>query len=171
MKILLSVLFSIAITGLASAQQNGANAQNAVGTVGDRFFPGMGRVLTDAQRQSLRQIVTAQFGQMRPLEQQLRSSRQALLNQITSGQFDETLVRQYSEQSAKAEAELTVMFAKDLSQMKPPLSAQQIQQLGSFQPQRFRNIPNDDAGGTPPPSHFKLPPPLPRDTNDLPVVQ
>jgi Spy/CpxP family protein refolding chaperone len=170
MKILLSVLLSVAMAGVALAQQNGANAQNGVAAMGERFFPQLGRVLTDEQRQSFRQIVTAQFGQMRPLEQQLRSSRQALLNQITGGQFDENLVRQYAEQSAKAEAELTVMFAKDLSQMQPPLSAQQVKQLGNFQPQRFKNIP-DDTGGAPPPSHMKLPPELPRDTNDLPVVQ
>jgi len=173
MKISLSILLSLAIAGLASvasAQQNGANAQNGIAAIGDRFFPALGRVLTDEQRQSLRQIVVAQLDQMRPLEQQLRSSRQALLSQIASGQFDENLVRQYAEQSARAEAELTVMFAKDISRMKPPLTAQQVKQLGNFQPQRFRNVP-DDAGGEPPPSHMKLPPELPRDTNGLPIVQ
>jgi Spy/CpxP family protein refolding chaperone len=152
---------------MASAQQgpfNGANGAN-----GDRFFPALGRVLTDDQRQSLRLLVLAQRDQMRPFEQQLRTARQNMLNQITGGQFDENLVRQYAQQSAKAEAELTVIFVKDLSQMQPPLSATQVKQLKSFQPGRFQDLP--DASAPPPESHMKLPPPLPRDTNDLPMVQ
>ena len=151
---------------MTSAQQAPFNAPNAIG---DRFFPALGRVLTDDQRQSLRQIVLAQREQMQPLEQQLRAARQNMLGQISGGQFDENLVRQYAEQSAKAEAELTVMFAKDLSQMQPPLSAAQVKQLKSFQPGRFQDLP--DAPGPEPQSHMKLPPPLPRDTNDLPMVQ
>ncbi len=166
MKKLQCFLFFV-ITGLvtmASAQQSPFNGAN-----GDRFFPALGRVLTDDQRESLRQIIQAQRDQMRPLEQQLRTARQNMLNQITGGQFDEKLVREYAEQSAKAETELTVMFAKDLSQMQPPLSAPQIKQLKNFQPGRFQDFP--DAPGPAPESHMKLPPPLPRDTNDLPMIQ
>jgi Spy/CpxP family protein refolding chaperone len=165
----LQCLLFVYITGLTitvSAQQGPFNAANATG---DRFFPALGRVLTDDQRQSLRQIVQAQREQMRPLEQQLRAARQNMLGQITGGQFDESLVRQYAEQSAKAEAELTVMFAKDLSQMQPPLSAAQVKQLKDFQSGRFQDLP--DAPGAEPQPHMKLPPPLPRDTNDLPMVQ
>ena len=167
MKKIQCLLVSIAIAALsvvAFAQQNQPNG------IGDRFFPALGRTLTDEQRQSLRDIMMAQRDQLRPLEQQLRSSRQALLNQIAGGKFDENAVRQYAAQSAQAESELTVMFAKALSQMQPPLSAQQIKQVANFQPPPFRNIP-DDVGGLPPSPHLKMPPPLPRDTNDLPVVQ
>lgn len=152
------------LTTMASAQQGPFNGAN-----GDRFFPALGRVLTDDQRLSLRQIVLAQREQMQPLEQQLRTARQNMLSQITGGQFDENLVRQYADQSAKAEAELTVMFAKDLAEMQPPLSAAQVKQLKNFQPGRFQDVP--DAPGAEPQSHMKLPPPLPRDTNDLPMVQ
>jgi len=159
-------LYSIILAGMAVT----ASAQQApVNTIGDRFFPALGRVLTDDQRQSLRQIILARRDQMRPLEQQLRAARLGLLGQIAGGQFDENLVRQYAEQSARAESELTVIFARDLSQMQPPLSAQQIKQLKNFQPGRFQD--NQDDSGPPPESHFKLPPPLPRDTNDLPIVR
>jgi Spy/CpxP family protein refolding chaperone len=166
MKKLRCFLLSIAIAGLttfASAQQNGGNG------ITDRFFPALGRLLTDDQRQSLRDLMVSQRDQLQPLEREMRTSRQALLTQITSGQFDENLVRQYAEQSAKAESELTVIFARALSQMQPPLTAQQIRQLRNFQPGRFQDF--DQAGGDEPQSHLKLPPPLPRDTNDLPVVQ
>jgi uncharacterized membrane protein len=168
MKKLQNLLFLV-LAGMGTvtlAQQVPFNPANAAG---DRFFPALGRVLTDDQRQSLRQIVLAQRQQMQPLEQQLRAARQNMLSQITGGQFDENLVRQYAEQSAKAEAELTMMFAKDLSQMQPPLSAAQVRQLKNFQPGRFQDFP--DAPGAEPQSHMKLPPPLPRDTNDLPMVQ
>lgn len=160
-------LFTIAMAGvtvLAPAQQNGVN-----NGITDRFFPALGRLLTDDQRQSLRDLMLSQRDQLQPLEREMRTSRQAMLNEITSGQFDENLVRQYAEQSAKAESELTVIFAKALSQMQPPLSAQQIRQLRNFQPGRFQDF--SDQAGDEPQSHMKLPPPLPRDTNDLPVVQ
>jgi Spy/CpxP family protein refolding chaperone len=166
MKMLQCFLLSLFIAGLAtmaSAQQNPPNA------IGDRFFPALSRVLTDDQRNSLRQMMIAQRAQFAPLEQELRTSRQAMLDQIASGKFDENAVRQYADQSARAESELTVMFVKMLSQMQPPLSATQVKQLQSFRPARYQDF--GDASGPPPESHMKLPPALPRDTNDLPVVQ
>jgi Spy/CpxP family protein refolding chaperone len=166
MKMLQCFLLSLFIAGLAttvSAQQNPANA------IGDRFFPALSRVLTDNQRNSLRQMMIAQRAQFSPLEQQLRTSRQAMLDQIASGKFDENAVHQYADQSARAESELTVMFVKMLSQMQPPLSAAQVKQLQNFRPARYQDL--GDASGPPPESHMKLPPALPRDTNDLPVVQ
>jgi len=166
MKTLRCFFLSLAVAGLAavaSAQQNNANG------VADRLFPVLGRLLTDDQRQSLRGILQADHAQLQPLEKAVRTSRQALLNQITSGQFDETLVRQYADQSAKAETELTVLFAKALSQMQPPLTDQQVKQLRNVQPGRYQDYAGET--GPVPQSHLKLPPPLPRDTNDLPVVQ
>jgi Spy/CpxP family protein refolding chaperone len=157
-------LVLVGVSILASAQQNGGNG------ITDRFFPALGRLLTDDQRQSLRGLMQSQRNQLQPLERELRTSRQALLTEVTSGQFNEGLVRQYAEQSAKAESELTIIFAKALSQMQPPLTAPQIKQLRNFQPGRYQDF-SDQAGGEEPPPHLKLPPPLPRDTNDLPVVQ
>lgn len=156
-------IFLAGITAAASAQQNGGAG------MGERFFPAIGRVLTDDQRQSLRQIIIAERAQLQPLEKELRSSRQAILGQIGSGTFDENAARQEAAQYARAEAGLTVLFAKALSQMEPPLSTNQIQQLQNFQGARFQEAPDDPAAT--PPSHLKLPPPLPRDTNDLPMVQ
>ena len=73
MKKLQCLLFLLlaGLATMASAQQGPFNPANAAG---DRFFPALGRVLTDDQRQSLRQIVLAQRGQMQPLEQQLRAA-------------------------------------------------------------------------------------------------
>ena len=101
----------------------------------------------------------------------MRASRKALLDEITGGKFDETAARQSAEESAKAEAELTVIFAKALSQIQPPISARQIEQMKNFQPgqnqQQLQSAPQTEVAPRP---KMDLPPPLPRDANDLPVV-
>jgi Spy/CpxP family protein refolding chaperone len=163
----LLILFALAsFMAAAWAQQNAAG-------VGERLFPMVGRVLTVQQRQSFQQILEAQRAQIRPLVEKLQASRQAMLNQAFSGNFNEGVVRQYAAQSANAEADLSVIFAKALSQMQPPLSAQQIAQLKNSQMGRFRQARNgesDDEPAAVPAVHLKLPPPLPTDTNGLPVV-
>jgi Spy/CpxP family protein refolding chaperone len=154
-------------TTLAFAQNQPAR-QNA----GDRVFPGIGRVLTDAQRESLRDALKSHFADLQPLEQKMRASRQALLDQISSGNFDETVARQNAQAAADAEVELTVIYAKALSQMTPPLSPDQIQQIRTFQPGQFQRgaeVGQPDSSA-PPQSHLPLPPELPRDSNGLPVV-
>ncbi len=169
MKKLSCLLLSFVIFGIATA----ASAQQNAGGMGERLFPMMGRVLTDQQRQSLQQILESQRPQIRPLVEQLQASRQAMLNQIVSSHFNESLVRQSAAQSASAEADLTVIFARALSRMQPPLSQQQIAQLKNFRPERMREARKEKSGDeseTAPEVHLKLPPPLPRDTNGLPVV-
>lgn len=135
----------------------------------DRFFPALGRLLTDEQRLSLLRNIEPQRDQIQPLQEKIRSSRAALLNQIAGGKFDENLARQYAAQSAGAEAQLTVIFARALARMQPPLSPGQLAQLKTFQSGRFFGV-RDEAETPAPEVHLKLPPPLPRDTNDLPVV-
>ena len=159
-------LFSLSLAGFAAAA---AAQQSPPSGPAEGLFPMLGRVLSEDQRHSLRQIMESQRSQIEPLQQKIQASRHALLQQITSGKFDESAVRQYARQSAGAQAELTLIFAKALSQLQPPLSPRQIEQLQNFQPARFRQFPGD--GGSAPESRFKLPPPLPRDTNDLPVVK
>lgn len=134
-----------------------------------RFFPTLGPVLTDDQRLSLLRNMDSQRDQIQPLRERIRSSRAALLNQIISGKFDEKLARQYAAQSAGAEAQLTVIFIRALSQMQPPLSARQLAQLKTFQPGRFTGF-RDEAEAPAPEVHLKLPPALPTDTNGLPMV-
>ena len=137
---------------------------------GGQIFSALNRVLTDEQRQSLRAALESQRDKLPPLEEKLRASRRALLDAAASGKFDENLVRQSAEASAGAEAELAVIYARALSQMQPPLSAQQLQQLKDFQPGQFQPQSGPAAASTPE-KHLALPPPLPRDTNDLPVVK
>jgi Spy/CpxP family protein refolding chaperone len=114
----------------APAQTPGQRQQTLGG--GERFFPALNRVLTDEQRGSFRAAIVPQLGKIQPLEEKMRASRRALLDEIAGGKFDEAAARQNADESAKAEAELTVIFAKAISQIQPPLSAQQIGQMKNF---------------------------------------
>jgi len=156
-------------TPSAQAQTPGQRQQGFGG--GDRFFPALNRVLTDEQRQSFRTAIGSQSEKIQPLEEKMRASRKILLDEIAGGKFDETAARQSAEESAKAEVELTVIFAKALSQMQPPLSAQQIEQMKNFQPGQGQPPPQSaPQAEVEPRPKMDLPPPLPRDSNDLPVV-
>jgi hypothetical protein len=166
MNVLKCLFLSIILIILAtktSAQQNHPAGLEA------RFFPLLGRLLTDEQRLSLLRNMDSQRDQIQPLQEKIRSSRAALLNQIVSGNFDEKLARQYAYQSSGAEAQLTVILVKALSQMQPSLSAKQVAQLKNFQSGHFFGF-RDEAEAPAPEVHLKLPPSLPTDTNGLPVV-
>jgi Spy/CpxP family protein refolding chaperone len=153
----------------AQAQTPGQRQQALGG--GERFFPALNRVLTDEQRGSFRAAIVPQLEKIRTLEEKMRAARTALLDEIAGGKFDETAARQSADESAKAEAELTLVFAKAISQIQPPLSAQQIEQMKNFQPGQnqppLQSAPQAEIAPRP---KMDLPPPLPRDSNDLPVV-
>ncbi|MGH7979871.1 MAG: Spy/CpxP family protein refolding chaperone [Limisphaerales bacterium] len=160
------LLLSLVVTVVA---EQGWARQNREMGLDSRFFPMLGRLLTDQQRLSLFRNIDAQRSEIQPLRQKIRASRAALLNQIVSGKFNEKLTRQYAAQSAGAQARLTVIFITALSQMQPPLSRQQAAQLKNFQPGRFVGA-REEAEAPAPVVHLKLPPPLPTDTNGLPIV-
>jgi Spy/CpxP family protein refolding chaperone len=156
------------ICALTATAQNPPQRPLAL-AAGERFFPALNRVLNDEQRQSLRSTLERQRDRLLPLEEKLRVSRQALLEAAVGGKFNENVARQNAEALAGAQAELTVIYARALSQMQQPLSEQQIRQLGNSQPGRF-GPQAGPAAASAPEHHLELPPPLPRDTNDLPVV-
>lgn len=166
MKILRGLLLSIVV--IIVAAKTFAQPNHPMG-LESRFFPQLGRLLTDEQRLSLLRNMDSERDQIQPLRERIRSSRAALLNQIVNGKFDEKLARQYAGQCAGAEAQLTVIFVRALSRVQPPLSARQLAQLKTFQPGHFVGF-RDEAEAPAPEVHLKLPPMLPTDTNGLPVV-
>ena len=167
-RILASICALVFCAAVAPAQNQPQRPQAFA--AGARFFPALNRVLTEEQRQSLRAALESQRDKMPALEEKVRASRRALLDAAIGGKFDENLARQGAEASAGAEAELAVIYARALSQMQPPLSEQQVRQLKNFQPGQFQPQSGPTAESAPE-KHLELPPPLPRDTNDLPVVK
>ena len=131
----------------------------------EQFMPLLNQVLTEEQRTSLREAAAAQGEQSREQELKLRAARKEMLNLSLTETFDEAAVRAKALEVGKLEAELTVLRAKALSQMRPPLSPEQIEQL--------KNPPPPNQG--PRPGEFRpdqrrnpRPPPGPREDNNLP---
>ena len=132
------------------------------------------RVLTDEQTASLRQIMQGQRENLLRAESQLVEARKDLMLASVAGKFDESLVRTKALAVANLDAEMSVLRARMFSQIKPPLSADQIEQL--------KNAPNDGAGLRPRldgpeagagPGASSLRPAqraLQRDENDLPMT-
>jgi hypothetical protein len=141
-----------------------AAAANRSGADLDRIY----RVLTPEQRASARAASQADAAPMRELETKLRDARKAALDAALDRPFDETTLRQKLESAAKLEVDWMVLRARSLSKIKPPLTAEQIDQIKNPPPTGM--LPPQPALTTPalesaPPK----PPDVPRDENDLPL--
>jgi Spy/CpxP family protein refolding chaperone len=104
---------------------------------GPARFAGLERifgVLTEDQRASLREAMQGQREKMRELEEKLRDARKEIFLAGLKEKFDEETVRQKAVSAANLDAELTVLRAKAFSQMRPPLSAEQIEKLKNLPP-------------------------------------
>jgi Spy/CpxP family protein refolding chaperone len=95
--------------------------------------PGLGpqvvRVLTEEQRASWREIMQAQQEKTRQLMEKIRDARKAILEASLAEPFDESAIRKQAEVIGKAEADLAVLRAKALAEIKPPLTAEQREKL------------------------------------------
>jgi Spy/CpxP family protein refolding chaperone len=126
-----------------------------------RFGPGYERlvaILTAEQRASLQAAMETNRDKVRELEERLRLARRALLESALTGKFEESVVRLRATAVAELEADLTVVRFKAFSQMRPPLSGKQLQELASTQ---------GADGPTNAPSSTKKEP-FPRDEHGLP---
>jgi Spy/CpxP family protein refolding chaperone len=145
--------------GRPSQDGSGGDRPFATGMAG-RFGPAGERllsVLTQDQKSSLRAAMEKQREKSRELEEQLRDARRELVTLGFSGKFDEAAIREKAMAAAKLEAELTVLRAKALSEMRPPLNAEQLEKLRSAgpmnegadrseTPRRRQDIPRDENG-------------------------
>jgi Spy/CpxP family protein refolding chaperone len=108
-----------------------------------RFQPGPGlalmeRVLTEDQRESMRTIMASQREAMREMQDKMREARKELLKASLADKFDEEVVRAKALAVAKLEAEITVLRAKALSQVQPPLSDEQVEQIMNTPQERMQ---------------------------------
>ena len=123
-------------------------------------------VLTEQQRASYDTALNSVRSQMADLQAKLRAARQDFLVTSLDQKFNEDVLRQKALAAARIEAEMAVLRAKAMSQVQPPLSAEQIakikagqpgpiqplrrQQLERAQPQAPTSGTNQDANGLPP---------------------
>ncbi len=123
-------------------------------------------VLTEEQRYSMRQASEGQREKVRAIEEKIRDARKAILEASVAEKFDEDAVRNKAEEAAKLDAELTVMRAKALSLIKPPLSKEQIEKIKN--PQPLEGTPGRGRDFRPGERTRPNPPQPGRDEHDLP---
>jgi Spy/CpxP family protein refolding chaperone len=118
-------------------------------------------VLTEDQRASLRIAMEQQREKVRELDEKLRGARKEVFEAGLRAKFDEAAVREKAMAAAKLEADMTVLRAKAFSQMRPELSAQQMEQLANSAP----------AGGENSGAQERRRPDRKRDENGLPLKE
>jgi Spy/CpxP family protein refolding chaperone len=129
----------IAVATLSSPSQESTNAPapkaeparrsaNMPGRPLDEFGPAFS-VLTEEQRMSLARAMQAEREKSRELESKLRNARRDLVLAGVNTNTDEAAIRKQAQTFASLEAEIAVLRAKALSQIHPPLSAEQIERI------------------------------------------
>lgn len=132
------------------------------GQPGFRGGPGQGlplmeQVLTEDQRDSLRQAMEAQREKMRGLQEKIRDARKALMKAALAEEFKDDAVKAKALEVAKLEAEVSVLRLKAFAEVQPALSPEQLEKiLNPPQPQGMRP---DDGGNRPANRRANRPPP------------
>ncbi len=91
--------------------------------------PLMERVLTEDQRDSLRQAMQSQREKMRELQEKIRDARKELLKTVLTEEANEKTLRAKAMEVAKLEAEMNVIRLKALADVQPALSEEQIERM------------------------------------------
>lgn len=145
------------------APQRGSAFQDRLVAVTQREDMVAYRVLTEEQRRSLREAMEAQRDQTRAFDEKLRLARKEVVVAGLTEKFDENAVRTKALEVGKLEAELAVLRARALSQVKPPLTAEQIEQIKNPPPVR----PGSER--IRPVHRVETPVAAPRDEHNLPA--
>jgi Spy/CpxP family protein refolding chaperone len=150
----LALLALIISTGSLFSQTNqfGRRAEGQ-GGIANRMMQGPDRamlnVLTDDQRTSYRQALDTQRAKLRELETKMVEARKDLTAVSASATFDENAVRAKAAYIGNIEVEMAVVRARALSQIQPPLTADQLERMKNVSPAgEFPARPRDGAGST-----------------------
>jgi Spy/CpxP family protein refolding chaperone len=125
-------------------------------------------ILNPEQRESLRGAMQADQEKIRELEQQLREARKAAADAGIGKDFKEEDLRAKLEAAAKLDTEITVLRAKALAQVQPPLTDDQIQKLKNPPPMGDRMRERRPEGFQPRPPGDSQPRPPREDGNRPP---
>ena len=122
---------------------------------------GLMGILSEEQMASLQKARAAQTEKLRELQPKMQAAQKEVFEASLSPKFDEVLVHQKAEAAAQIYADILVAQAKAFSEIQPPLSPEQIEQLKNMQspaanPRVLRPQPrpggatNSDQNGLPP---------------------
>lgn len=101
---------------------------------GSQGLPVMEQVLTEDQRDSMRQAMEAQRETMRGLQEKIRDARKALMTAALAEDYNEAKVKARALEVAKLEAEIAVIRLKALAEVQPALSKEQLDKILNPQP-------------------------------------
>lgn len=135
------------------------------GMRGGQGLPMLEQVLTEDQRDSMRQAMEAQREKMRDLQEKIRDARKALMTAALADDFKDAVVQAKALEVAKLEAEVTVLRLKAVAEVQPALSKNQVEKMINPQPaqgigpggegprpnRRANRPPRDDAALPEPP--------------------
>lgn len=119
-------------------------------------LPLMERVLTEDQRDSLRQMMESQREKMRGLQEKIRDARKAMMQAALADDFKDDVVKAKALEVAKLEAEMTVMRLKAVAEVQPALSKEQLEKI--LNPPQPQGLGPDDGGNRPPNRRGNRPP-------------
>lgn len=107
----------------------------------------MEQVLTEDQRDSLRQTMEAQREKLRGIQEKIRDARKALMKVALAEEFKDDVVRARALEVAKLEAEASVLRLKALSEVQPALSEEQLEKI--LNPPQPQGLGSDDGANRP----------------------
>lgn len=94
----------------------------------------MEQLLTEDQRDSMRQAMESQREKMRGLQEKIRDARKSLMKAALTDDFKEDAVHAKALEVAKLEADMSVLRLKALAEVQPALSKEQLEKLMNPQP-------------------------------------
>jgi Spy/CpxP family protein refolding chaperone len=133
-KILAAILALTLVGAVAVAQQMRPAHMHRDGMFGGSMLGFFGDYLdlTDAQRAQIKQIMAKERATRQPMWQQERQSHEAMMQLITSGNFDEAKAQTIAQQATQVQAQLMVEHARTASQAYQVLTADQKTKLAQF---------------------------------------
>lgn len=142
MKILSAALALVLSGAMAIAQGPPAHmrGEGMFGGPGLDFFAEMLN-LTDAQQTQIKQLFANQKSTLEPLFQQEHQSHTAMMQLITSGNFDEAKAQAITQQASQVQAQLMLEHARIAAQAYQLLTPEQKTKLNDFlakRQQRFQ---------------------------------
>lgn len=145
--------------------QQGFQPGGQGGFRGGQGLPMLEQVLTEDQRESIRQTMEAQREKMRGLQEKIRDARKAMMTAAFAEDYNEKKVRAKALEVAKLEADMTVLRLKAVAEVQPALSKEQLEKILNPQPPQGMGSGGD---GQRPNRRGNRPPDGPRDGDAAP---
>jgi protein CpxP len=131
--IVMAAIITVATAALAFSQTGKGGSKHKGGGLG--FKLGMMTdylELTDTQQGQVKQVIASERPTLIPLKQQLAQTKQQILQEVSSGKFDQAKVTALASQQSQTQTQLNVEKAKIISEIFNILTPDQRAKAVSF---------------------------------------